>query len=166
MCIFYFAYGSNMSSKRLQHRVPSAKPVCVATLSEHRLQWHKKGSDNSAKCDAEHTGDENHFIMGVVYEMLESEKPELDRIEGLGNGYEQKVITIESKDGESISAITYYATHIENDLKAYHWYKEHVVRGAREHGLHHEYISFIDKTESVADEDEERHRRELMIYRD
>lgn len=155
-----------MSSRRLQQRVPSAKPVCVATLSEHRLSWHKKGADNSAKCDAEHTGDERHLIMGVVFEILESEKTTLDQYEGLGNGYEQKTITVESNDGKTISALTYYATHIDKNLKAYHWYKEHVIRGAREHGLHHEYISLVDETESIADEDEERHHRELLIYQD
>jgi hypothetical protein len=104
--------------------------------------------------------------MGVVFEMLESEKSTLDKIEGVGRGYEEKIVMVESENGENISAVTYYATHIEEGLKAFHWYKEHVVRGAREHGLHHEYISCIDAVESIADDNKERHQQEVMIYRD
>lgn len=162
--MFYFSYGSNMSTKRLQSRVPSAQAICVATLPEHKLSWHKRSSDGSAKCDAEFTGDKQHAVIGVVFEILISEKATLDKCEGLGCGYEEKTISLLNETGNEISALTYYATDIDQSLKAYHWYKEHVLRGAREHKLNNEYISTLEEAKSIHDDNTERHERELIIY--
>ena len=40
--------------------------------------------------------------------------------------------------------------------KPYHWYKEQVVQGAREHGLPEGYIKKIADVESIPDQDPER----------
>ena len=47
----YFAYGSNMSSRRLRERMPGARAESRAILPCHRLAWHKIGKDGSGKCD-------------------------------------------------------------------------------------------------------------------
>lgn len=49
--ITYFAYGSNMSFKRLKKRVKSAKPKGRGVLRCHRLEFHKVSKDRSGKCD-------------------------------------------------------------------------------------------------------------------
>ena len=49
-------------------------------------------------------------------------------------------------------------------LNPYNWYKEHVLRGARENNLPHDYISIIEKIESLPDPDMDRHEQELAIY--
>jgi len=36
--------------------------------------------------------------------------------------------------------ITYFATDIEKSVIPYHWYKQHVLRGALEHNLPRDYI--------------------------
>ncbi len=92
------------------------------------------------------------------------EKPALDRVEGLGFGYEQKQVNVRATDGAAVSAFTYYATDIDESLKPYSWYREHVLRGARENGLPEEYVSFIEGVASMIDPDSERHDRELSIY--
>ena len=38
--MLYFAYGSNMCAGRLVRRVPSAREVGVARLSNHALRFH------------------------------------------------------------------------------------------------------------------------------
>jgi gamma-glutamylcyclotransferase len=162
--MLYFAYGSNMSTPRLLERVPSARAVAVARLHKHRLQFHKKGRDNSGKGDVECTNDQKDVVYGVVFEIAVSEKPGLDRYEGLKNGYEEKSVPIHARDGEELIAVTYYATNIDPELKPYEWYKEHVVRGAREHGLPADYINIILGVEVVTDPDKSRHERELSIY--
>jgi hypothetical protein len=48
----YFAYGSNMSTARLRQRMPSCKPLGTAVLSEHKLRFHKRSTDQSGKCNA------------------------------------------------------------------------------------------------------------------
>jgi gamma-glutamylcyclotransferase len=162
--IRYFSYGSNMSSRRLMSRAPLAKFLCTAMLQGHRLQFHKKGRDGSAKCDALYTASPDDCIIGVVFEISASEKAILDRTEGLGQGYKEKAVTVHGEKGDSVEAVTYYATNIDPSLKPFHWYKEHVLRGAREHRLPSGYVAGIEKTEALADPDQARHAEELAIY--
>ena len=163
--MLYFSYGSNMSTPRLVERVPSARIVAVARLQKHRLKFHKIGKDNSGKGDVECTNDQKDAVYGVVFEIAASEKPGLDRYDGLKNGYEEKNVSVYARDGEELTAVTYYATNIDPGLKPYEWYKEHVLRGAREHGLPVDYINIILAVESVPDPDKSRHERELSTYR-
>lgn len=161
----YFAYGSNMSLKRIRFRIPSALPIAMAVLYQHRLKFHKVGSrDGSAKCDVEETGHQQHAVMGVLYDIPPAAKQILDRIEGLGSGYEEKTVSLELPGGIVKQAFTYFATHIDPSLKTFHWYKEHVIRGARENGLPAGYIHMIESIESVADPDVRRQAEELSIY--
>ena len=160
--ILYFAYGSNMSTRRLVARVPSARAISVAMLRGHRLAFHKIGKDGSAKCDVASTGDPNDVVHGVVYAIPCSEKSTLDKIEGLGYGYAEKEVVVLSESGEAFEAVTYYATNIDASLKPADWYLEHVLRGAREHGLPAEYIRKIEAIESIPDT--ENYEKETAIY--
>ena len=157
--LLYFSYGSNMSTPRLSKRVPSAKHISIAQLQNHKLKFHKKSKYGSGKCDIELTNNPNDIVFGVLFEMLESEKSKLDEIEGLGEGYKKKLVSIIDSNGKSVIAETYYATEIDSSLKPYHWYKEHVLRGAREHNLPTEYIEFIEAIESIPDSDKEKHEK-------
>ena len=162
--LLYFAYGSNMSSKRLQARVPSAKPVCIGILDEHSLRFHKRSHDGSAKCDAFKTGNSAEKVIGVIFTIDEAEKPTLDRAEGLGNGYDIKQVNLHLPDGNRISAFTYYATDIDDSLLPYPWYKNHVLQGALEHGLPSAYIEQIKAVQIVMDPDHKRNQREIAIH--
>ncbi|GAB4354045.1 MAG: gamma-glutamylcyclotransferase family protein [Methylohalobius sp. ZOD2] len=162
--MLYFSYGSNMSSKRLKARVPSANFVTIATLDRHDLRFHKKGKDGSSKCDAHETGNEAHAVMGVVFDIFETEKPYLDSVEGLGHSYEEKTIEVATPSGETLEAFTYYAVSIDSTLFPYHWYKHHVLTGAREYGLPESYIARIGLVESISDPQPDRHEREMAIY--
>jgi gamma-glutamylcyclotransferase len=162
--MLYFSYGSNMSSRRLLERAPSATFLSIATLKEHRLRFHKISRDGSGKCDAEHTANPNDCVMGVVFMMSASDKKELDRKECLGFGYEEKTVTVMLENGNRIEASAYYAVETDATLNPWSWYKKHVLRGARENNLPHDYISIIEKIESSPDPDMDRHEQELAIY--
>ena len=164
MKINYFAFGSNLSSPRLLERIPLASKHCVATLHQHRLRWHKSGKDRSGKCDIEFTGSTADQVYGVIYQMTHLEKLELDVYEGAGIGYERRQINVTTLHGALIDAFTYYALEIDHLLQPYHWYKEHVVRGALEHEFPPHYVEHIRATPSIDDHDDERHHRELSIY--
>lgn len=166
MTIHYFAYGSNLSTHRLLQRVPQAQLHDVAILRQHRLCFHKNDKGQSGKCDIQLTGDHNDIVYGVVYLISQDDKETLDYYEGHGFGYLSKTIKITTLDGENINALTYYAIDIDIIQQPYHWYKEHVLRGAREHSLPAEYIAMIEAQESIADFDKERVRHELAIYLD
>ena len=143
--------------------MPSAKYISVASLYGHKLKFHKKSKYGSAKCDAFCTNDSNDVMHGVIFEILSSEKPALDIKEGLGNGYEEKYVTVVSESGEEYKIVTYYATSIDASLKPCDWYIEHVIRGAQEHGLPTEYIEEIKAIESISDPDN--YDTEMQIYR-
>ena len=164
--IFYFAYGSNMSTPRIRRRIQSATVLSSACLAGHCLRFRKKGVDGSAKCDIEHTQLPEDKVHGVVYEIPVDEKNVLDRYEGLGNGYEDRQVSIVLPGGETIIASTYFATHIDMSLKPFHWYKEHVLRGAYEHALPGDYVATIETVHSIADPDRDKHATELSIYSD
>ncbi len=166
MRLNYFAFGSNLSSPRLLQRLPAAQVHCVATLAGHRLRWHKKGRDLSGKCAIDPTDDHADQVYGVIYHMTLDERHALDRIEGHGIGYQRRQVEVLTLAGDRIEAFTYYATDIDHARQPYHWYKEHVLRGALEHGFPEHYVASIRTTISIDDHDPDRHVNELAIYRD
>lgn len=153
-----------MSLVRLLDRVSSARFVAVATLPLHRLRFHKISKDGSGKCDAEETGNPEHRIIGVVYEISDSEKSALDEKEGLGFGYDEKLVEVLADQGR-ITDSMYFATKSDSKLKPYRWYREHVLIGARENSLPEDYIAQIEAVDTIDDADTERNDRELAIYR-
>lgn len=159
----YFAYGSNMLSRRLQARVASARPVGIGRLHGHRLRWHMLGSDGSAKCDALHTGHQPDCLWGVLYTIDPREKHHLDRAEGLGMAYAQATVRIVAADTE-VEAFTYRALRIRDGQRPFHWYREFVLRGAHEHGLPAEYLRELASVRSLADPDAERAALNEAIY--
>jgi hypothetical protein len=160
----YFAYGSNMSSRRLKARVPSATVIGTGVLSGHRLAFHKVSKkDGSGKCDVvESIADE---VSGVLIELSEAEKSTLDGLEGLGFGYREKLVTIILNSGERVTALTYFATNTNPNLKPYTWYKRHVIEGAKEAKLPFAYLAILEEIAAIEDPDKEREAQELAIYR-
>jgi cation transport regulator ChaC len=142
--MIYFAYGSNMSTGRLRHRVPSCQRLAIARLLGYELRFHKRSIDGSGKCNAFHTGNENVSVIGVVFEMSKQEKEKLDRSEGLGSGYHEQIVRVGLMDGALLDAMTYVAddTHINESLRPYSWYKDFVAAGAEEQRLP---TSYVDK---------------------
>ena len=129
--MFYFSYGSNMSIKRISTRISSVEKICVACLPEHRLVFHKRSNDGSAKCDAFHSANKQDQVYGVIYRISAEQKIILDKYEGLGQGYADKTVSLTDSEGREYQAITYYALDISHSLQPYHWYKEHVLSGAK-----------------------------------
>ena len=162
----YFAYGSNMSLARLRARVPSAVSLGRHVLAAHELRFHKVGSDGSAKCDAFHSGDAGDFIHGVLFDICESEKPHLDLIEGLGSGYGEKRIIVQSARGDWLESVTYTALKTDSRLQPYGWYVNHVLVGAREASLPERYVrEKIAGVRSISDPDRDRDTRERALHR-
>ncbi len=163
--MLYFAYGSNMSSLRLRDRLKSATRVTLARLPGHRLAFHKVGDDGSGKCDAWSTGNPADQVCGVVFDIAAVEKAILDRIEGLGVGYEEESVGLLTTGHGVLQAFTYRALRVDPALRPYHWYKEHVLVGAREHRLPDAYVQQIELVSAIDDPDEVRSTRENWIYR-
>ena len=162
--MFYFAYGSNMSSRRIANRIPSALLLGCGRLNGHQLRFHKVSKDGSAKCNVLDTDHPDHFVLGVIYKISPEHKQQLDLLEGLGQGYETKTVDIKMETGLTQSGFVYFASRIDCSLKPYDWYKQHVLIGANEHDFPESYISKIESVEAMPDKDEPRASRELAIY--
>lgn len=138
----YFAYGSNMATSRLRQRAPSARPVAVGRLPGHALRWHKLGRDGSGKCDACPSAGAEDAVWGVLFDIDQADKAHLDAAEGLGIGYDERMVQVQTDAGPRC-ALTYQAkpARIDPELRPRQWYKAHVLAGAREHGLPVAYVA-------------------------
>lgn len=152
-----------MCTGRLRERVPSAKPLSIAMLKGYRLRFHKQSKDGSAKADAFRTGDNRNHAWGVVFEINSAEKGKLDSAEGLGQGYEERIVTVSTRTIQYFDATMYYATAIDAQLKPYSWYLRFVVDGARQHCLPSGYIVRIRATSSMRDPDRKREAKEMGV---
>lgn len=154
-----------MALRRLQDpkRAPSAKKVTIGWMDGYRLTFDKVSRDGSGKCDCEHTGNPADRAYGVVYEIARADESALDQAEGLNRGYDKQVIEA-ATDAGSLIAIVYIATRKAPGLKPYDWYKEHVLRGARENGLPVGYVRAIEAVEAMPDPDPRRAAKEMAIW--
>lgn len=136
--VLYFAYGSNMSQKRLRELGIKPKRSFVAELRNHKLDFNKLGSDGSGKANVERDG--NSKVLGIVFEISASDLAELDRYEGVAGGhYQRKKVRVESEEGRH-EAITYVALRKAEGLRPNAEYVRKIIEGAIEAGLPWTYI--------------------------
>jgi len=155
----YFAYGSNMLTRRLKapKRAPSAEVVGRAFVEGRRLTFDKVSGD-SGKCDIEATGNPADRVYGVLFRIAAAEEEALDRAEGLGSGYDKGEVQAVTPAG-AMPAVAYFATKKDPDRIPYHWYKAFVVAGAVEHALPDAYIEGLRAVPSQHDADSARTAR-------
>jgi len=155
-----------MSSPRFLARIPCGECLGTGIVKYHTLKFHKISQvDGSGKCDIYENSCSSSSVCGVIYRVSSQDKEEIDIIEGLGVGYNQKVVEVILSNGHAAEAFVYYAMTIDPLAKPLHWYKEHVLRGALENNLPGWYIEEIKKVVSVADADSARHKKEMSLYR-
>jgi hypothetical protein len=157
-----FAYGSNMLTAKMRRVAPSAKPVGVGHIEGHVLRFNKVSqADGSGKGNIIATGNVDDTVWGVIFEIGDEDRAELDRSEG---GYAPTEIRVTTAP-ERISSLTYVGRpdRINDSLRPYTWYKEFVVNGAREHGLPSDYIAQLAAVEAVADPDLSRDTKERAL---
>ncbi len=154
----YAAYGSNLHPRRLCKRVPSATLVAVVTVPGWTLEFHKRSSDGSGKCNIVSAGQSIFF---ALFDIDASDKSKLDRAEGLNYGYEEKSIEIEGFG----QCFRYAASesHIQENLQPYSWYKELVIVGLEHHQASPEYLARVRSIDHITDNDRERHNENMAI---
>ncbi len=160
--IKYFAYGSNMCSGRLRDRI-CCEFDAIASLPGYQLRFHKVSKDKSSKCDAFYTGADGDEVWGVIFDIPAADKSKLDAYEGLGSGYKDASVVVQTSDGKQLQVRTYVADpkSIKTGLAPYTWYKAFVETGAQEHNLPEAYVAgAIQAIEAVQDSDRGRHERE------
>lgn len=163
MTFYYFAYGSNMLTKRLKRRCPRANGVGRAYAADHAIEFSKPSIDKSGKATLRHaTGGQTS---GFLFKMPITELGRLDACEGAGKGYERcdtfPVRLLD--DDEILTATTYLATSPDSSLKPYDWYIALVIAGALEHQFSDDYLAELRRVEFVPDPDPDRKTRAAAI---
>ncbi len=159
----YFAYGSNLCTARLLARIPKATLRMTARLDEYVLRFHKIGEDGSGKCDIVPSADPGVCVHGAIYDLSPTDKNVLDKIEGVGSGYEVAQLEIKTAGNRPIEVFTYTATRTSPTIRPYDWYRDFVLAGACEHAFPENYLTAIRNTKSIADPDPERCRSNRQI---
>ena len=156
--ILYAAYGSNLHPLRLAERIPLSQHLGTSHVPGWSLQFHKRSNDGSAKCNILRPG---AGVYVAIFEMREIEKEKLDRIEGLGTGYEDCMINVPGFG----SCFTYLGSvsHICDELMPYDWYKEIVLLGCRKLDFPRSYAATIEDIIACPDPDENRSREQWQI---
>jgi gamma-glutamylcyclotransferase len=144
----YFAYGSNLSTRRLIGRVGNVHAKSVACLSDHRIAFNKPSRDGSGKANVVESAGASTW--GMVFELKAQSWDVLDRFEP---GYARQLHAVRSREGASIEAQLYVHTPGGPDLTPFDWYLEAILAGAREHRLPSDYVSRLESVEVVTSED-------------
>ena len=160
----YFAYGSNLLTRRLTDpaRAPSAVARGIATASGFVMRFHKIGTDGSGKCTLIATGDDADVVYGVLYEFAATDLAGLDREEGVHlGGYARHPLRLRLPDGGAAEAMTYIAgdRYLDPACLPFDWYRDLVVAGSREHGLPPPYVRELERTAVAPDPDAARAAR-------
>jgi len=106
--VLYFAYGSNMSARRMQERGVRFSSRRHATLDGFKLVFNK-ASSNPGEGHANIVREEGSVVEGVLYEVDEEGLRRLDECEGYPRHYDRVVVPVRLDDGRVVEAFTYVA---------------------------------------------------------
>jgi gamma-glutamylcyclotransferase len=149
--MLYFAYGSNMDEQRVTaaNRCPDARFIFNAVLPGYRLVFSCGGDSSTCAADAE--PDPPSLIWGVVYDITDSDRRQLDAREGIaGRPYRPKEVLVHPHgDVEQRVMVLTYATRGPEGVQhpPSREYLGYLVRGARRWGLPGEYIAQLERVE-------------------
>ena len=130
----YFAYGSNMSSRRLLARVPSARALGLAKLDGFTWCCNKLGKDGSGKANL--MSQDGAQVFGVLYEIKSKHWKQLDRLE---LGYQRIEVEVEQA-GEKRSVWSYQSNLMTANPPTPE-YLSFIIDGLIEHKLPMAYVS-------------------------
>lgn len=100
----YFAYGSNLDTTQMKSRCPGAIPLVVAKLNSHLLSFQDHANVLPSRRSS---------ILGGVYLIDWRDAQSLDRYEGVGGGYYERVYSSVSWDpGKLLARFTPSVDHL------------------------------------------------------
>lgn len=143
--ILHFAYGSNMSTARLEKRTGKVVQKGAAKLEGHEIRFDKKSDDRiSGRTNIAVAA--GSAVWGVLYELTSEQ---FNKLVGIEKGYRVEEVTVDAGGTQSI-ARTFIAEESTPGLRPTRKYLNYLLAGAREHGLPQRYLEMLEAIE-VAD---------------
>lgn len=156
--VFFFAYGTSMSSRRLRERLGwddveetrFAELVTPrkATLEKYRLEFNAPhGEPPDCEGMPNIVVDDHSTVEGVLYQLKEDTFQYLDLTE---RGYKRSPVNVKV-DGNTQAANAYIAEVARDNLKPTPQTVEAILEGAREHQLSEPYLGSIKNTPTLVE---------------
>ena len=138
--MYYFAYGSNLSSRYIRDYTPGATFVMRADLPNYRVEF-RHYSENLGGGISSIVEAPGNLVRGVIYDVPESELEELDVLESVLEGlYRRDTFFVMGEDGQWHRADLYRVSSPTGPYTPSRTYVDFMIEGAREHGLDADYI--------------------------
>ena len=103
----YFAFGSNMSAKRMHERLGWYPSRSRAILQNYRMLFNKHSNDGGK---ANIMSSPGNIVEGILYSVIEEDLLILDKYEGVAaKQYKRHEIEVRNNNKNSITAVTYKA---------------------------------------------------------
>ena len=149
--MLYFAYGSNMDEQRVKaaNRCPNARFIFNALLPEYRLVFTRGGDANTCAADA--VPDSARSVWGVVYDITDSDRRQLDARETVAiHAYRPKEVLVHPHGDieQRVMVLTYSASDpADIERPPTREYLDYLLRGARRWDLPADYITQLERIE-------------------
>ena len=134
------------------NRCPNARFIFNALLPAHRLVFTRDGDSDTCSTDA--VPDPAASVWGVVYDITDSDRRQLDVREGLAiRAYRPKEVLVHPHgDLEQRVMVLTYSASDPTDIQRppTRQYVDYLLRGARRWGLPADYIAQLERIEVSA----------------
>jgi len=142
--VFYFAYGSNMSSSIFTHGFRKITPKSAerAVLKGYRLAFSEPGIPFFEPAYANVEKDEGARCEGVLYRITHKEMDWLDISEG-GRAYDIIHVPVEGAVSGTVTAQTFTSKAIAHGLLPSKRYMDILIHGAEENGLSEMWVTML-----------------------
>ena len=139
--LHYFAYGSNMSARRIRYRLGWSPSRIAVTLKDYLLAFNKQSNDGGKANIKFSSGDE---VEGILYFVKEVELLTLDGYEGVAEKqYKRQEFEVIDLYGRQIPAVAYVALNTGVESRPTVEYLNYLLEG--EHLLSPEYVSKLEE---------------------
>jgi len=128
----YFAYGSNLWREQMKCRGPDHKVIGKGILKGYRWTISKRGYANIVKSRSDE-------VLGIVYEISDSDESTLDAKEGVeASCYRKDMLDIEI--GDQTRKCLVYVDPLEGEGRPQQEYMERINKGISDAKLPSEYV--------------------------
>lgn len=129
----YFAYGSNINLDQMAYRCPDAEVVGPVVLEDYELLFRGNAKGNGVATISIQKGQKVH---GLLWKITPECEQSLDIYEGYPRLYEKMEVTVQTRDGQKVTAMAYEMTNLwrEPSVPSIYYYNG-ILEGYRQNGL-------------------------------